>query len=436
MQVSVESVSNLERKIKVNVPADRIDGEVNQRLKSMVGRVKLDGFRPGKVPMGVIRQRFGRGVFHDVVGEVLQKTFVEAVTQENLRPAGNPRFDEVVAKPGQELEYSAVFEIYPEVELVDFSTVALTVPEVEIADHDVEMMVDTLRKQNQGWEDVERESLDGDQITIDFEGFVAGEPFENGKATDYALTLGQGRMIAGFEQQLVGLKTGDEKNLLVNFPDDYPAPTLAGKAAEFKVQVKAVKAPRLPEVDADFVRLFGVEDGSVDAFRAEVRANMQRELDQSIRSRVKTQVMDALAGGHPIEVPGALIQQEITRLREQARASMQQNNSVSLPDSIFTDQASKRVALGLIIGEIIKRNAISLDRDRVSRTLDDIASTYETPQEVVNYYRKNREQMAALEAMVLEDQVVDWVREQAQVAVEALSFEEMTQRGKQQEAKA
>ncbi|MGF1644549.1 MAG: trigger factor [Thiotrichales bacterium] len=436
MQVSVESVSNLERKIKVNVPADRIDVEVNQRLKSMVGRVKIDGFRPGKVPMTVIRQRFGKGVFNEVVGEVLQRTFVEAVTQENLRPAGNPRFDTVTARPGQELEYSAIFEVYPEVAVADLTQITLTVPEVEITETDVDAMVETLRAQNQGWEAVERESVDGDQITIDFEGFVDGAPFENGKATDYPVTIGQGRMIAGFEQQLQGLKAGDEKSLRVNFPDDYPAPALAGKAAEFKIQVKSVKAPKLPEIDAEFVRLFGIEDGSIDAFRAEVRSNMQRELNQTIRGRVKTQVMDALAAGHPVEVPGALLQEEIKRLREQARASMQRGGGPELPDSIFADQARKRVALGLIIGEIIKQSGISLDRERVSRTLDEIASTYETPQEVIEYYRKNRDQMAALEAMVLEDQVVDWVRERAQVAVETLGFDEMTKRGKQQEASA
>lgn len=434
MQVSVESVSNLERRIMVDVPAERIDSEVESRLKSMVGRVRIDGFRPGKVPLTVLRQRYGQGVFREVLGEVMQRTFVEAVTKENLRPAGMPRFDNIDAKPGQTLRYTALFEVYPEVELADLSSVEVSVPNVEIQDADVDAMIEKLRQQNETWEVVERAAESGDQVVIDFEGFRDGVAFDGGKAEDYPLVIGGGRFIEGFEPQLIGASAGEERTVSVTFPENYPAKELAGQAAEFKVSVKAVKARKLPEVDAEFARLFGIEDGSIEKFREEVRANMQRELDQSIRGRVKNQVMDALEKLHGFEIPQALVAEEIRRLREQAQASMRQPAGASLPDDIFRDQARKRVQLGLVIGEIIKRNGITLDRDRVSKTLDSLAATYENPQEVIEYYRKHRDQMAALEAMVLEDQVVDWVKDQAKVSEQAMSFNELTSPTRQESA--
>ncbi len=434
MQVSVESVSNLERRIMVDVPAERIDSEVESRLKSMVGRVRIDGFRPGKVPLTVLRQRYGQGVFREVLGEVMQRTFVEAVAKENLRPAGMPRFDNIDVKPGQTLRYTAQFEIYPEVELADLGAVEISVPNVEIQDADVDAMIEKLRQQNESWDAVERAAESGDQVVIDFEGFRDGVAFDGGKAQDYPLVIGGGRFIEGFEPQLIGACAGEERTVSVTFPENYPAKELAGQAAEFKVKVKVVKARKLPEVDAEFARLFGIEDGSIEKFRDEVRANMQRELDQSIRGRVKNQVMDALEKLHGFDIPQVLIAEEIRRLREQAQASMRQPTGATLPDDIFRDQARKRVLLGLVIGEIIKRNGITLDRDRVSKTLDSLAATYENPQEVIEYYRKHRDQMAALEAMVLEDQVVDWVKEQAKVTLRTMSFNELTSPTKQEVA--
>lgn len=425
MQVSVESTSSLERKMTVEVPSERIDEEVEKRLKSLVGRVRIDGFRPGKVPFKVVKQRYGKGVYQEVLGEVLQSSFQEAVVQEKLHPAGSPNIEPKTLEEGKALEYTATFEIYPEIELKPVGELKITRPEAEIGDADIDAMIETLRKQRVNWVSAERASEEGDQITIDFEGKLDGEPFDGGKGEGMAVVLGQGRLIEDFERQLSGLSVGDEKTLDVTFPDDYASEALAGKQTQFDVVVKKVEAPELPEVDDDFIKLFGVEEGGVEAFRAEVRANMQREMDQAIKARVKNQVMDGLFELHAIDIPNALITEEISRLRQQAMSSMGQNDAARFPDQLFEAEAKKRVSLGLIIGEIVKSKDIELDQAKVEAMIQEFASTYEDPQQVVAYYKGNAQARAGVEAMVLEEQVVDWVLENATLTSENTDFDSL-----------
>lgn len=426
MQVSVETTTNIERVMTVHVPAERIESEVQTRLESLKKRVRLNGFRPGKVPLKVVKQQYGSSVYQEVLGEVLQTSYEEAIQQESLKPAGAPSIEPVKMAPGEELEYKATFEVYPEVALVDLSDAEIEKIEAEIKAEDVDKMVENLREQRQSWEPVDREARDGDQIVVDFEGFLGDEAFDGGKAEDMPIVLGKGQMIPGFEEALKGLKAGDETSFEVNFPEDYHSEKLAGKPARFDVKVKAVNEGKLPEIDEEFCKQFGIEEGSVEKLRADVEANMQRELTQAIKTRLKNQAMDLLVEKHEVEIPKSLLADEIGRLKQQAaQASGQQPD---LPDEMFADEATRRVKLGLIVGQIIKDKDISLDSQRVDATLEDLASSYEVPEQVKQYYRNNPDQMSMIEAMVLEEQVVDWVVEQAKVTVETKSFDELMNR--------
>ncbi len=437
MQVSVESTSNLERKMTVELPAEKVDSEYEARLRAVAPRVQLKGFRPGKVPMKVVRQQYGKGVFQEVVGELVQSSFQEAVDQENLKPAGSPVIEDLDPKPGAVLRYTAVFEVYPEIQIKDLSDQEITQPEVEVTEEAVDKMIETLREQHRDWVEVDRAAADGDQVVIDFEGFVGDEPFEGGKAEDVAVEIGKGAMIPGFEEQLSGLKTGDEKTLEVEFPEDYHAENLAGKAARFEVRVKAVKEARLPELDEDFARKFGVEDGSLEKFREDVKNNMVREADQAVRRKVKSDVMAMLLDVHEVEAPKALVKNEIDALRQQAMSNTGQQDASMFPDELFEEEAKRRVLLGLIVSQIIRDNDIQLDQDRVEVALDEMAETYEEPEALKQYYRVSRERMASLEAMVIEEQVVDWVKSQASVATKQMSFDEIMNPNKAaEEAKA
>lgn len=425
MQVSVESISNLERCLTVQVPAERVDNEVESRLQSMKGRVRVDGFRPGKVPLKIIKQRYGAGVYQEVVSEVLQSTLYEAVSQENLRMAGMPMVEPVKTQAGEPLEYKATFEIYPDIEIADLSGVELTEAKVEIADADVDKMIDNLRKQRQTWQEVEREAQDGDQVVLTFVGRVDGEEFEGGSGEGMPVTIGAGRMIEGFEEQLKGIKKDEERVLNVTFPEEYPSEEVKGKPAEFTVTATAVNEPALPEVDEEFAKAFGVEDGSVNKLREDVTENMRRELTSTLEMQVKNQVMDALLETHDVEVPSALVKEEVGKLRQQAMASSGQSDESQFPDEMFAENAGRRVKLGLIIGEIIRKNDIQPDDERVTKTLEGLAVGYEDPQMVIDYYRKSPEQMQSVQGLVLEEQVVEWVKSQAKVSEESKTFEEI-----------
>ncbi len=426
MQVSVEATEGLERKLKVQVPAERIDSAVNERLQSLSKTVRLQGFRPGKVPLRVVRTRFGAQVRQEVLGEVIQSSFQEAVVQEQLRPAGMPQIEPVDMDAGKELSYTAVFEVYPDFELAAVDGMQIERPVAEVAESDIDEMIDNLRKQRSEWETVERAAEDGDQLTIDFVGSIDGEEFPGGKADNMPLVLGSGSMIPGFEEQLVGASAGDERSVKVSFPEDYRAEHLAGKEAEFSVKVHAVKVPQLPEVDDEFAKSFGVDEGGVDALRADIRNNMQRELKQAVETRVKQQVMEGLVALNPIDLPKALVEEEIARLRQNVAGQMPEGASTEhLSDELFSADAERRVRLGLVVAEVIKSAELKADADKVREYVENLAASYQEPQQVVDYYYGNRELLQNVEGLVLEQAVTDWVVARAQVSEKPTAFKDV-----------
>lgn len=426
MQVSVETISGLERRMTVGIPAERIENEVNKRLQQTARRARIDGFRPGKVPMSVIRKRFGASARQEVIGEVIQSSFYEAIVQEKLNPAGAPSVEPKELSEGKDFEYIATFEVYPEVTLGDFGQISVERIESEVTDADLDNMLEILRKQHTSYEAVEREAANDDQLTIDFTGRIDGEAFAGGTASNTKLVLGSGRMIPGFEDGLVGAKAGESRTVSVTFPEDYQNLDLAGKAAEFEIMVHEVAEARLPELNDEFFARFGVEEGGLEGFRAEVRKNMERELRQAIKGKTKTQVMDGLLKTNEVEVPKALISSEIDRLRQQAVQQFGGANfdPSQLPAELFEDQAKRRVTLGLIVAEIVKQNEIKPDEDRVRAMVEELASAYQEPQQVINWYMQNEQQLAEIQSVVLEEQVVDTVLQKAKVTEKKVSYEE------------
>ncbi|TVP85114.1 MAG: trigger factor [Thioalkalivibrio sp.] len=424
MQVSVESTGALDRRMTVQVPPDRVDPEVEKRLRALSRRVRIDGFRPGKVPLKIVQQRYGAGVFQEVLGEVLQESFREAIEQEGLVPAGGPNIEPKTIEPGKPIEYVASFQVFPEVAVADLSDVTIERPVAEIDSADVDKVIDSLRRQQQEWVEVQRPAAEGDRVTLDFTGTLNGEPFEGGQAEGFAVEIGAGRLLKDFESQLVGVEPGAEKDIEVTFPEDYPAENLKGQPVRFALKVHKVEEPRLPEVGADFARAFGIADGDVEKLREEVRANMGRELAQKIKSQVKQKVMDALVEKHDFELPASLVKQEVDRLRAETEQRFGgASQSQPLPDSLFEEEARRRVRLGLVIRAILDAEKIELDRQRLEAELETVAQTYEQPEEVKRHYRSQPQAMAGLESLVLEDQVVDWVLEKGQVTDQPSSFD-------------
>lgn len=431
MQVSIETTSGLERRMTVGVPAERVESEVNSRLQRAAKTVRLNGFRPGKVPMKVVRQRFGEGVRQEVLGEVMSQSFYEAVQQENVKPAGRPSIEPKQLDAGKDVEFVATFEVFPEIEARDCSGIEVERPVAEVTDADVDKMIEIFRKQRGSWEVVERVAADGDQVNIDFEGSRDGEAFEGGSAKGSDLILGSGRMIPGFEDGLVGAKAGEEKVLSLTFPEDYHKEDLRGAAVEFKVTVNSVKEQKLAELDDDFFAAYGVSEEGEEAFRKEVRQNMERELKSATKNRVKNQVMDGLLAVHEgLQIPKALVAEEIQSLRQQ---SVQQfgglpkdlDLSQLLPDEMFQEQAERRVRLGLLLQALVANQDMKVDPERVRSTIEELASTYEDPEEVVNYYYGNRQQLQAIESLVMEDQMVDQLLDQAKVSDKPCSYEDV-----------
>ena len=430
MQVSVEQKEGLERHMTVELPAERVNEEVEKRFKIIAKSAKVDGFRPGKVPLSVIRKRYAEQVLHEVHGELIRSTYFEALGQEKLQPAGDPYIEPVQKEPGEGFGYTAIFEVMPEVELGDMGDIAVERPVSDVTDEDVENMIEKLRKQRATWSDVERKSKLEDQITINFKGSIDGELFEGGSADGVPLVLGSNSMIPGFEDGLVGTAAGDNKTINVTFPEEYQAENLAGKDAVFEVEVTKVSEQVLPEIDEEFIKTFGVEDGSVETLHSEIRGNMERELEDKLGALVKEKALDALLEANgDLDIPQAMIKKEAQSLKEQTMQNMQQygqQSDVDLPLDLFEDQAKRRVSLGLLVAEVIKANEIKLDDERVKDKIEKFAQTYEKPQEVIDYYNSNAEQMALVQNIVLEEQVVDWVMEQAKVEDVKSSFEEIT----------
>ena len=429
MQVTVESVNNLERKMTVIVPAEKVDLEVDKRLKSMTKTVKLDGFRKGKVPLKVVRQKYGNSVFHEVASEVMQSSYGEALVQEKLNPAGHPQIEEFNPEQGEELEFIAKFEVYPKIVPAPLNSLELELLEVEITDADVDRTIDELRGQKKNWSEVSRKSAKEDQIVIDFVGRIDGEEFAGGQANDFTLTLGEASMIPGFEEQLEGMGKDEKRTINVTFPANYQQQNLAGKEAEFDILAKAVKQGELPEIDETFIKSFGVESGSEEELRAQIRGNLERERDRTVSRKLKDQVMDMLFKANDFEVPTALVGNEIQVLKQQAVSSMQGASVDSLPDNLFNENAKKRVVLGLLIGEIIKQNDITLNQAKVDQMLNEMAADYHEPEAFIRYYRENREQMAQIEGAVLEEQVVDWAKVQTKNSPKKCSFVELMDSG-------
>ena len=423
MQVSVESTGNIDRKMTVAVPADRIEQEVEKRLKSMRGRVRIDGFRPGKVPMSVVKQRYSDSARYEAVTEIMDQTYQQAIMQEKLRVAGAPQVDMDSIEAGKDFEYTATFQVYPEFEIADVSSVEVTRPTAEINDADIDTMVETIRKQQQTWAEADRAAQDGDLVNVDFEGSLNGETFEGGSAEDYAVELGVGRMLKDFEAALHGMKVGDENVADVAFPDDYQAENLKGQTVQFKLTMKKVQEPALPEIDDEFIKRFCVEAGDMDGFRAEVKNNMQRELDNAIKTQVKQQVMDGLAALHEVDAPDALVTDEIKHIRDEFAQNAGGVPADNLPDELFKDQATKRVQLGLIVGEVIRQQEMQRDQARVDAMLESLAASYEDPNALIEYYRNNPQAMQTIEAAVMEEMIVEWVLEKAKVTDEQREFD-------------
>ncbi|MCU7798092.1 MAG: trigger factor [Candidatus Thiodiazotropha sp. (ex Semelilucina semeliformis)] len=428
MQVSVESGEGLERRLMVDLPAEQVEAEVNKRLQQIGRTAKLDGFRPGKVPMNILRRNYGGQVLQEVYGHLIESSYQEAIQQEKLSPAGMPKIEPKPANEEGLFGYIATLEVMPEIEPAKLEG-KINRPVAEVIDQDIDDMIEKLRKQRATWNAVDRSAAEGDQVKISFNGTVEGEAFEGGSAEDVPLVLGSKRMIDGFEDALVGMIKEDKRTIELKFPEDYRVEDLAGKPVTFEVQVSEVAEEALPEVDDAFAKEFGSAEG-VDKLKVDIRENMQRELAQRVQAKIKSQAMDLIYEKNQVEVPKALVEEEIDALRNQTKERLGQGaGSLELPRDMFEEQAKRRVTLGLVIGEIIKQNSIQIDEDRVRQTVEEFASSYEQPEEVVKYYYGNQEQLAAVQNVVLEDQVVDWVLEQTEVIDEPTTFAALTSEG-------
>lgn len=425
MQVSVETTTGLERRMTVAVPRERIDSEVDKRLKSLAGRAKIDGFRPGKVPFHVIRSKFGGQVRQEVLGDLVQSSYVEALTQEKLHPAGAPHIETSDSGTPENLEFVATFEVYPEIKLSGLEKIKVERPVLEITASDVDSMLETIRKQRKTWKEADRGAQAGDQITIDFVGTIDGEAFNGGTAEGVAIELGSGRMIAGFEEQLIGAKPGEERTLSVTFPEDYHAKELAGKPAEFATKITKVEEPALPEIDDAFLAGLGIQEGGLEALKQQVRENMQREGEQTVKGRVKEQVFNGVLELGLAEIPKSLVDAEIETLVQQRTEAMRQygGQAQDVDPSQFEEQAQRRVALGLILSEVIQQNSIKVPPARLRETVEKLAASYERPEDVVKYYYSDKNRLAEMENVALEEMAVEWLIEQATVTDKTTSFD-------------
>ena len=430
MQVSIESLEGLQRKLTVQVPSDRIANAIDQKLKKLSKTVKMDGFRPGKVPVSVVKQAYGAQIRQEVIGDVIESTYHESIVQEKLRPAGMPKIlpvDEADDKEG--IAYSAIFEVYPEIESVELASVEVEKTVADITAEDVDNMIKKLTEQRKEWVEVDRASADGDQVVCDFEGKIDGEVFAGGSGKDMAVEIGAGKMLKEFEAGLLGMSSGEEKTVEVNFPEDYHGKDVAGKTAQFTLKATRVSEARIPELNEELVKSFGVESGDVETFKQDIKENMEKELAQKIKVSLKNTVMASLLSKNEVLAPQALVAEEVKNLKKQMAQNMGQQAGKmdldSLPDDLFQEEGAKRVQLGLLVGELIKLENIKLDPTRLDTTLQAMAASYEDPQQVIEYYTKNKEARVNLEGMVLEDQVVDFILSKARVSEKVSSFDEL-----------
>ncbi|MDP3589551.1 MAG: trigger factor [Methylobacter sp.] len=423
MQVSVEKTSELSRKMTVSVPEEVVQEKMAARLKSLAREVKIDGFRPGKVPQHVVEKMYGDRVRGEIAGDLIQATYYEALQDQDLRPAGHPHIHPADESEG--FKYTAEFEVYPEISLEGIEQIKVTRPVATVQDVDVDGMIEKLRAQKKTWIIADRASQEHDRVTISFSGACEGENFTDGKVEDYPVEIGAKQMISGFEDNLVGLKAGANKTFEVSFPEEYGNDKLAGKVAKFEVEVISVEESVLPEIDDAFIKAYGIE-GSMDAFREDIKNNLESELEQALRGKLKNAVMDALYEKIQIAVPNTLVDQEVESMMkpyiETAKRQKMKLEDLKLPRELFEDQAKRRVALGLILGEIIHKNEIKVDDNKVRSTIEDMAKSYERPKDVIDWYYSDESRLNDVRQMVLENQTIDWLVAQAKVTDQAIDF--------------
>tara|TARA_B100001094_G_scaffold329777_1_gene393299 strand:- start:817 stop:2109 length:1293 start_codon:yes stop_codon:yes gene_type:complete len=424
MQVSIEALDGLERRMVISVEADKLNKLVQSKLKREAKRVRIDGFRPGKVPVSVVAQRYGAAIHEEASGELMQREFFEAVMAEKVNPAGMPEF---LIQQGEDTEFKfeAKFEVYPEIQFKDLSTLEIEKLNSEIDEKDVDDMVNKLLEQHATFTSVERKAQDGDKVKIDFDGMIDGEAFDGGKSENFDLALGSNQMIPGFESAIVGHSTGEEFTIDVNFPEDYHAENLKGKAAQFKIVLKEVLEKTLPELTEEFISKFNIETGSVEALRSEIRKNMERETQQTLKKKFKDNVMKVLLDEHQFDAPKVLVDEEISLLQKQAKERFKAADNFELPADIFQPQAEERVKTGLLLGELIKQNEIKVDDERVQALIDTVAESYEDPESVRSYYKENKDMMQQARNAALEEQAMDLISTTAKVVDKKVSFNEL-----------
>lgn len=429
MQAQLETLSALERRLSIAVPREEISKQVDARLKRVAKTAKIDGFRPGKAPLKVVFQNYGFRIQEEVLGETVERSFGEAVVAQNLQVAGYPRFEPKETAEGGDFEFSATFEVYPEVKLGDLTGVELQKPTLTVGDAEVDQTVNILRSQRTRYERVERAAAEGDRVIIDFKGSIDGEVFAGGSSENYAFLIGKGQMLPDFEAGVVGMKEGETKDVTVNFPAEYHGKDVAGKTAVFAITVKNVAAAILPEVDAEFAKSLGIADGDVAKMRAEVKANLEREVRFRLKSRVKETALTAVIDATPIELPKSLVSMEIGRLVEGAQGDLKARGidpaTVPFNPALFEAQAKRRVHLGLTLSELVKAEKLEAKPEQVKAIVEDLAQNYEDPAEVVAWYYASPERLAAPTNMALEDNVVEFVLSKAKVTETAVAFDEL-----------
>jgi len=433
MQVTVKNISKLERQLKINVPAKEIDAKTNKKLEELSKKAKIAGFRPGKVPINIIKQRYGEATRHDIIADIIEESYFKALEQEKLNPAGHPKIEPKESKFGEPLEYTATFEIYPEIEIKDLVGVKIEKITAKIEDKDIDNMLAKLQKQQSKWEEVKRSAKIGDQVIIDFEGKINGEVFAGGSSKDFKVELGAGTMLPDFEKPLVGVKAGDEVTLKVKFPKDYGDEHTAGKNAEFAVKVHKVLGSKLAEIDKEFLEKMGVKKGGVTELRKTMRTNMEHQLEQKTTMRLKNKILDKLLELNDFEVPKVLIEGEITRLQQQAKQQymqyMQQMGKPAqelpdLPREEFTVEAQKRVKLGLLLGKLVERDKVKAAAAKIKAKIESFAAGYKDSAEVVKWYYNNKEHLAQIESVVMEEEVLSKLEQQAEIKEKIVNYEE------------
>jgi trigger factor len=427
MQVSLTATGGLERRLEVAVPATEVSTEVEQRLKNISRTARLKGFRPGKAPITVVRKQFGEQVHAEVVSDLMRRSFAQALSQEKLTPAGGPRIEPITMAPGTELKYAAIFEVVPEINVKPFDSIPVERPSAEVTEDDITAMIESMRRQRPVFTAVERPAQDTDRVTIDFDGRIDGQPFEGGEGRDVTIMVGSRQALPELENGIRGASAGENRTISLSFPADGPNKSIAGKTAELQVTIKRVEQQSLPEVDEEFCRAYGVEEGGLEALRTEVRKSMERELGDVIRNRVRGQVMDALYRENSFEVPRAMVDEQVQRLQVDAARRIGAKDASQVPArEIFEDQARRRAALGLLMGQIVQSEGIKVDRERVQTRLNDLVASYPNPDEVRRAYMQNADAMRQVESAVLEDQIVDWIVDRARVTDKPMTFKDLT----------